>query len=158
MGKRHRILSVAVAVALPALVVAPGASAAADDARTYRVSMTNLTAGQPLTPVLFTTHRANVDVFTVGSSASFGLKEIAENGNLAPLAEALGATTCVRGLPGRHPDRPGRTAGVCDVPRLGHLRDLGRARGSQPVVGLDADLHERRVHGTGLTGPASTRR
>lgn len=95
MGTRHRILSVAVATALAAILVASVANAAADDARTYRVTVTNLTVGQPLTPVLFATHTANVNVFRVGSSASFAVKEIAENGNLVPLAEALGATTGV---------------------------------------------------------------
>jgi Putative cyclase/Spondin_N len=40
----------------------------------------------------FATHRASADVFTVGAPASFGVKEIAENGNLTPLAEALGAS------------------------------------------------------------------
>jgi hypothetical protein len=112
MDMRHRILSVAVATALAALLVAPAANAAADDARTYRVTVTNLTAGQPLTPVLFATHRSNVNVFSVGSPASFGVKEIAENGNLAPLAEALGATTGVSevfqgGMPIVPPETPG---------------------------------------------------
>jgi len=95
MGTRRQVLTVAAAAALAALFVVPAASAAPGDARTYQVTVTNLTAGQPLTPVLFATHRASVDVFTVGLSASFGVKEIAENGNLAPLAEALGATTGV---------------------------------------------------------------
>ena len=117
MDMRHRILSVAVAVALTALLVAPGASAVADDARTYRVTVTNLTAGQPLTPVLLATHRANVDVFTVGSSASFGVKEIAENGNLAPLAEALGATTGVSEVfQGSMPIVPEGTPGSATFP------------------------------------------
>ena len=82
-------------VAIPALLLvgalaAPSAGAPVD-LRTYRVTVTNLTAGQPLTPVLFATHRASADVFTVGAPASFGVKEIAENGNLAPLAESLEA-------------------------------------------------------------------
>ena len=96
MRARDRIVAIAVvAGALAAAFVVPAANAEPGDARTYRVTVTNLTAGQPFTPVLFATHRANVDVFSVGSSASFGVKEIAENGNLAPLAEALGATTGV---------------------------------------------------------------
>jgi hypothetical protein len=84
-------LTAAVASMLVGAFLAPTAGAAPSDLRTYRVSVTNLTAGQPLTPVLFTTHRAGVDVFTVGTPSSFGVKEIAENGNLAPLAESLEA-------------------------------------------------------------------
>ena len=65
------------------------ASAAESATRMYEVTVYNLTAGQPLTPPLVASHRQPADVFTVGEAASFGVKEIAENGNLAPLAEAL---------------------------------------------------------------------
>jgi len=82
---------VAVASMLIGVLVVPTAGAAPADLRTYRVTVANLTSGQPLTPVLFAAHRASADVFTVGTPASFGVKEIAENGNLAPLAEALEA-------------------------------------------------------------------
>jgi hypothetical protein len=37
------------------------------------------------------THRRPVDLFEVGEPASFQVKEIAENGNVTPLADALGA-------------------------------------------------------------------
>jgi hypothetical protein len=57
---------------------------------TYEVTITNLTSGQPFTPPLAATHRRPVSLFTVGEAASFGLKEIAENGNLAPLHMHLG--------------------------------------------------------------------
>lgn len=56
----------------------------------YQVTITNMTAGQPLTPPLAVTHRKPVSLFTVGEAASFELKEIAENGNLAPMLEHLG--------------------------------------------------------------------
>ena len=56
---------------------------------TYTVTITNLTTGQPFTPPLAATHRKPVSMFTVGEPASFGLKEIAENGNLEPMAERL---------------------------------------------------------------------
>lgn len=92
---RTIVWAVVAAALLVGAFVVPAAGATPGDARTYRVTVTNLTEGQPLTPVLFATHRASADVFTVGSSASFGVKEIAENGNLAPLAEALGATSGV---------------------------------------------------------------
>ena len=117
MATRRRILGIAVAVAVAALFVVPAANAAPDDVRTYRVTVTNLTAGQPLTPVLFATHRSNVDVFMVGSPASFGVKEIAENGNLAPLAEALGAATGVSQVfQGGMPIVPAGTPGSATFP------------------------------------------
>lgn len=57
--------------------------------RHYEVTIENLTAGQPLTPPLLATHSRSADLFTVGDAASFGVQEIAENGNLAPLLDAL---------------------------------------------------------------------
>lgn len=57
--------------------------------REYEVTIENLTTGQALTPPLLATHGRAADVFTVGEAASVGVQEIAENGNLAPLLEAL---------------------------------------------------------------------
>jgi len=57
--------------------------------RTYQVTIDNLTGGQPLTPPLVATHQRAADLFDVGSSASTGIREIAENGNLAPLKTIL---------------------------------------------------------------------
>ena len=65
-----------------------GADAKAGHA-TYEVTVTNLTDGQPLTPPLLVVHRKPVSLFEVGQPASFGLKEIAENGNLDPLMMSL---------------------------------------------------------------------
>ncbi len=62
---------------------------------TYEVTFTNLTAGQPLTPPLVAAHRRPISLFEVGEAASFGLKEIAENGNLAPMLERLEGETHV---------------------------------------------------------------
>ena len=65
---------------------------------TYEVTITNLTGGQPLTPPLAVTHRSSLTVFEVGEAASLGVREIAENGNLGPLAEALGDNRHVSAL------------------------------------------------------------
>lgn len=56
----------------------------------YRVTVSNLTAGQPLTPPLAAIHRSPVHLFEMGQPASFEVQQIAENGNLAPMIEALG--------------------------------------------------------------------
>ena len=58
--------------------------AVADSAATYTVTITNHTDGQPFTPPLVVSHRPSVDLFEVGQPASEAIKEIAENGNLAP--------------------------------------------------------------------------
>lgn len=65
------------------------ASEKASDMRTYEVTVSNLTSGQPLTPPAAVTHRGAVDLFEAGAAASYEVKEIAENGNLGPLLTAL---------------------------------------------------------------------
>ena len=79
--------------AWPATVFMAAVSSAAAEApdATYEVTIDNLTKGQPLTPPVVATHRAATGIFTVGQPASFALKEIAENGNLAPMVAQLGA-------------------------------------------------------------------
>jgi hypothetical protein len=64
-------------------------SAGADWGRTYRVTITNLTQGQPLTPPVLLTHSNKTDIFTLGEEASAEIQAIAENGNSAPLETAL---------------------------------------------------------------------
>jgi Spondin_N len=81
-------LAVAAAAAF-ALVAAP--TAMGSDDRTYRVKIRDRTSGQPMTPPVVATHRGRNLIFEVGSEASFGLKEIAENGNNGPLLGTLGA-------------------------------------------------------------------
>jgi hypothetical protein len=88
---RHRFFAFALAV-VAIVFVAPVSSAAAEaPVATYEVTIDNLTAGQPFTPPVVATHRAATGIFTVGQPASFALKEIAENGNLAPMIAQVGA-------------------------------------------------------------------
>jgi hypothetical protein len=75
-------VSLALALAIPAV---------AESTRTYEVTIKLVTGGQPLTPPLIATHAGGTDIFSVAQPASLGVKEIAENGNLAPLLAALAA-------------------------------------------------------------------
>lgn len=81
--------SVAVESEAAASLAATNNVVAKSGSAVYEVTIENLTSGQPITPPLIATHRAAASFFEVGSAASFGLKEIAENGNLAPMHEAL---------------------------------------------------------------------
>jgi hypothetical protein len=87
-GRTRLSLALTAAVAL-ALAAAPSAMARTAD--TFRVKIRDLTSGQPLTPPVVATHRGKNQVFEVGALASPGLKEIAENGNNAPLLASLQA-------------------------------------------------------------------
>ena len=87
---KTRFLTVAVAVAALATVLIGGAGAsAAAPERTYRVTLTNLTDGQPFSPGVIATHRPNTELFTVGSLASSSIESIAEDGNEGPAVAAL---------------------------------------------------------------------
>jgi len=87
MGTRTRALAAALATtALGVLLLAPSAMA-----REFEVTVTNLTEGQPLTPPVIASHRGRHQVFEVGQPASVGVREIAENGNSAPLLAQLAA-------------------------------------------------------------------
>jgi hypothetical protein len=79
------LVTLAVGVTLPATARWPRPAA-------FKLTITNLTEGQPLTPPVVALHRPSVDVFTVGRPASFAVKEIAENGNNAPLLATLGSS------------------------------------------------------------------
>jgi hypothetical protein len=87
---RRVVLLLTVGVAAGIAFLSTGAVATAEPpVATYEVTIRNLTGGQPLTPPLAATHRAATGLFAVGEAASFGLKEIAENGNLAPMISRL---------------------------------------------------------------------
>jgi hypothetical protein len=55
----------------------------------YEVTVYNLSTGQPFTPPLAAVHRRPVGLFAVGNAASAEVQQIAENGNLAPMLDAL---------------------------------------------------------------------
>lgn len=82
----RKTTSAAMALALLLLTVAASA-ASADNTRNYRITITNLTEAQWFTPAAVATHRGATDLFRLGETASLGVKEIAENGNLAPMVE-----------------------------------------------------------------------
>jgi hypothetical protein len=89
---RQSIYALAATLAAATVFLATASLAAADaPVTTYEVTISDLTAGQPLTPPVVATHRAATGMFTVGQPASFALKEIAENGNLAPMIAQLGS-------------------------------------------------------------------
>jgi hypothetical protein len=94
---RPRVPVLAAAVAAGAFLATGGAASADAPVATYAVTITDLTGGQPLTPPVVATHRASTGMFTVGQPASFALKEIAENGNLAPMIVQLESDKHVAG-------------------------------------------------------------
>lgn len=72
-----------------ALILVNPELARSEGGKTYRVTITNLTAGQPFTPPVLITHSRRTDIFTVGEAASAEIQAIAENGDSAPLLDSL---------------------------------------------------------------------
>jgi hypothetical protein len=71
-------------------IVALTEPAVAGDAATFRVTFRNLTEGQPLTPPVAATHASRFHVFQFRREARYGVQQIAENGDNAPLLTFLG--------------------------------------------------------------------
>jgi len=65
-------------------------------AHEYRVTVTNLSAGQPFTPPLVALHQPQVEVFSVGDPASEAVRQLAENGDTDPLVSLAEETSEIR--------------------------------------------------------------
>lgn len=59
---------------------------------TYQISITNLTPGQPITPLMVATHRPGISFFKAGDEPTPELASLAEAGNGNPMATLLIAT------------------------------------------------------------------
>jgi Spondin_N len=83
--KRGLIVACSGLLALSALLVALPVSASSEHLRTYRVTLTNLTHGQPFSPPVAATHHKNLHMFQVGHTASNQLAAIAQDGDEVPM-------------------------------------------------------------------------
>ncbi len=97
--RRTIVLGMAAALAVSTLALTASAGGVEDTSvtpeRTYRVTVTNLTDGQPMTPFVVATHQGDFSLFTRGQSASNGLQQLAENGGVPVLVEELTANDSV---------------------------------------------------------------
>ncbi|MEM8981392.1 MAG: spondin domain-containing protein [Pseudomonadota bacterium] len=64
-------------------------AALADRLPTYDVTVTNITRGQTLTPILVTTHSPRIALFELGAPASDELEVLAEDGGTGPFVAFL---------------------------------------------------------------------
>ena len=61
----------------------------------YEVSVTNLTAGQPMAPAIVVLHSSDYKMYTLGENASVALEQLAEGGDNSALLTEAQATTNV---------------------------------------------------------------
>ncbi|MFN2251165.1 MAG: spondin domain-containing protein [Anaerolineae bacterium] len=105
------ILTTALTVLGAAIVAAPTAASAQMAESDYRVSITNLTDGQVLSPPIVFTHAPGMHVWQTGELASAEVRDIAEMGDTSALAAKLaGMATAVVALDAPLP--PGESVSV----------------------------------------------
>ena len=135
--KKTSVLAMSAIVAMLAVVSIAGVpESSAVQQKTYEVTITNLTPGQPLTPPLLVTHAKDAGFFTVGKMASDELQQLVENGNVAPLVEMLqekkGIVDIVQGetplVPANDPGETGLShTETFEISALGNHRYLSYA-------------------------------
>lgn len=87
--RRLLVLVVAIVTAMATLALPVSASGHHDGTRTYRVTITNLTDSQLMTPFVVSTHSPRFRLFRMGRPASYGLQQVAENGAVPVLVGEL---------------------------------------------------------------------
>ncbi len=108
MSTAKRMLVIAAALTLAATIAVP--AFAEPPLRTYEVTITNLTDGQPMSPPVAVTHRNQLRLFEVGEPASPAIVAIAEDGNQSVAVGALtGAPLVTDVVDGGQPLTPSGT-------------------------------------------------
>lgn len=103
-----------------------GAVAAQDGGPTYRVTITNLAPGQPLTPPVVVLHNDKTSIVQAGAPASEGIGQLAENGNPQVLVDALATDENVGAVVvGEHPIVSGGIPGAAEVPSFATIEVSG---------------------------------
>jgi len=71
------------------LYIANGWASDRDRSATYQITITNLTLGQPIAPLMAATHRPGISFFKAGDAATPELATLAEAGDGNPMAALL---------------------------------------------------------------------
>lgn len=138
-----RILGTGLAAALLASLAACGGSGGKDEAQmsTLRVTVTNLTASQPMSPLLVAVNKGAVG-WQAGMSASQGLERLAEGGDGSVLAAELAAAGGIADASGSAAVAPGGSDSV----------ELSYRSDAQATLTLATMLVNTNDAFTGLTG------
>lgn len=94
------------ALALLAAATLAGCGGGGKSQFEYRVTVTNLTAGQPMSPLMVAATTGGA-VWQAGMPASVVLEKLAEGGDMTDLAKAIAASGGVGGAAGTAPIGPG---------------------------------------------------
>jgi hypothetical protein len=87
----YKFLATAAMGAAIIVAAATAVHAQGNDTKRVRITYQNLTAGQGFAPSVFMSHNASAPkLYAMGGKASFGLAQLAETGNVGPLAVEAG--------------------------------------------------------------------
>lgn len=110
-----------------------GTAAAMGNEATYRVTVTNLAAGQPLTPPVVVLHNASTSIVEAGQPAGDGIGQLAENGDPTFLLDALAGDKAVSSVAvGDHPIVASDSPVAGDVPTLATI-EVTAPRGANRI-------------------------
>ena len=105
----------------------------------YQVTVTNLTAGQPLSPAAVVIHNADWQAFTLGEPASVSLETLAEAGDNTEFVDAAdGDSNVLAAVSGAGAIVPGGTAQVTASVQAQTTANLYLTWASMPVNTNDA--------------------
>ncbi len=92
MQSRKLTVSLLAAFGMATVTLLPQVAMGDYNTQQYKVTITNLTSGQPFTPPVLATHTSKASIFGLGEDSSDEIQAIAENGNNAPLVAALSSS------------------------------------------------------------------
>lgn len=91
MQLKQTVTSTLAVFGIVTLLLSPRAAMSDGGGSKYKVTITNLTSGQPITPPILATHSRRTGLFSLAEDASAEIQALAENGDGAPLIAALHA-------------------------------------------------------------------
>lgn len=94
--KKQLVSSLLLATALISSGIAFAKKPTSQSSTTYEVTITNLTRGQAFTPILVTSHSADIQLFNLGTPASDEIAAMAEGGDIGPLKNMLSQNSSVK--------------------------------------------------------------
>lgn len=110
-----------------------------DRSFSYQITVTNLTAGQPLSPAAVVIHGTNWQAFTLGEPASVALETLAEEGDNSDfVAAADNDSNVLTAVSGQGPITPGATAQATATVQAQSTAGLYLTWASMPINTNDA--------------------
>lgn len=132
--------TIALSIASASLLIAcGGGNSPPPTPATFQITLTNLTAGQPLSPLVAIAHSTGFNLFNIGQPVSVGLEHLAEGGETAPLVTfAKASSGYITSAVGGGPIPPGGSATVSLTVNQGTLATARLSLASMLVNTNDA--------------------